>query len=63
MLEDYISLITKLLQDKEELTITIQDIQENHRKEMADREKHWNHRFKELIEERDEQINSTKSQI
>jgi len=26
MLEDYISLITKLLQDKEELTIKIQDM-------------------------------------
>ncbi len=27
MLEDYISLITKLLQDKEQLTLTVQDIQ------------------------------------
>ena len=32
MLEDYISLITKLLQDKEELTITLQDYQENQHK-------------------------------
>lgn len=28
MLQDYISLITKLLQDKEELTIRIQDMAE-----------------------------------
>ena len=28
MLEDYISLITKLLQDKEELTTTVQEMQE-----------------------------------
>lgn len=28
MLEDYISLITKLLEDKEELTIALQDLQE-----------------------------------
>jgi hypothetical protein len=30
MLEDYISLITKLLQDKEELTQTLTEIQEKH---------------------------------
>ena len=63
MLEDYISLITKLLQDKEELTITLQDYQENQQKEIKKREEQWNMRFNELMEERDEHINSTKNQI
>lgn len=63
MLEDYISLITKLLQDKEELTIKIQDMADEGQRKTKQIELDFTKRIKLMTEERDEQILSTKNQI
>jgi hypothetical protein len=56
-------LITKLLQDKEELTMTIQKLIDENQKKVKQVENDCSLKLKSVIEERDEQISSTKSQI
>lgn len=53
MLEDYISLITKLLKDKEELTIALHDMQKQHNQIEQQIQEQFDHKLKNAMRERD----------
>jgi ABC-type transporter Mla subunit MlaD len=63
MLQQYIELITKLLQDKEELTTTIQKLIDENQKKTKQVENDYSLKLRSVIEEKDEQVASTKNQI
>ena len=69
MMEDYIKLITKLLKDKEDLTLALEKLEEqlkaNHaRTEQLNREAHDSRdKIEELTRDKDHHINKTKKQI
>jgi phage host-nuclease inhibitor protein Gam len=56
-------LITKLLQDKEELTATIQKLIDENQRKVKQVENDCLVKLRSVMEERDEQVSSTKSQI
>lgn len=48
MLGQYISLISKLLQDKQQLTIKMQDIMDENQRKIKHMEFEWNQKFRIL---------------
>lgn len=63
MLEDYISLITKLLQDKEDLTFKIQDLTDENTKRMKQLEYQWADEVRKKMQDKDLVIDQAKSSL
>jgi hypothetical protein len=63
MLQQYIQLITKLIQDKEELIERIQLLIDENQKKVKQIESDYSLKLKRVTDEKDEQITSTKSKI